>query len=72
MTSTVPCACGIDTHAHVVPHDFPRYLGSQLPAKVHLVVVLTVSFCLGILVTYAEPAISAIRPLASLVRAGAW
>lgn len=32
MTSTVPCACGIDTHAHVVPHDFPRYLGSQLPA----------------------------------------
>jgi hypothetical protein len=21
------CACGIDVHAHVIPHDLPRYLG---------------------------------------------
>lgn len=26
------CACGIDVHAHVVPHDLPRYLGNALPA----------------------------------------
>ncbi len=26
-----PC-CGIDIHAHVVPHDFPRYLGAVVPA----------------------------------------
>jgi aminocarboxymuconate-semialdehyde decarboxylase len=26
------CACGIDVHAHVIPHDFPRYLGNALPA----------------------------------------
>jgi aminocarboxymuconate-semialdehyde decarboxylase len=26
------CACGIDVHAHVIPHDFPRYLGHALPA----------------------------------------
>lgn len=26
------CACGIDVHAHVIPHDFPRYLGNAIPA----------------------------------------
>jgi aminocarboxymuconate-semialdehyde decarboxylase len=25
------CACGIDAHAHVIPHDFPAYIGSKLP-----------------------------------------
>lgn len=29
---TTACTCGIDAHAHVVPHDFPAYLGSRLPA----------------------------------------
>lgn len=32
MTARLQCRCGIDTHAHVVPHDFPRYLGSSVPA----------------------------------------
>lgn len=26
------CGCGVDVHAHVVPHDFPAYLGSRVPA----------------------------------------
>lgn len=26
------CACGVDVHAHVVPENFPRYLGSVVPA----------------------------------------
>jgi aminocarboxymuconate-semialdehyde decarboxylase len=26
------CTCGIDAHAHVVPENFPRYLGSKAPA----------------------------------------
>jgi len=47
-------------------------LGTELPQKVHLVFVLAVAFCLGVLVTYAEPAISAIRPLASLVSVRVW
>ncbi|MFL9879783.1 amidohydrolase family protein [Herbaspirillum rhizosphaerae] len=25
------CSCGIDVHAHVVPHSFPSYLGSIVP-----------------------------------------
>ncbi|CAN7330582.1 amidohydrolase family protein [Massilia sp. LjRoot122] len=29
---TPACACGIDVHAHVIPHDFPRYLGNAIPA----------------------------------------
>ena len=29
--STSPC--GIDTHAHVVPENFPHYIGSKLPAE---------------------------------------
>ncbi len=27
------CPCGIDVHAHFVPHDFPAYLGSRTPAR---------------------------------------
>ena len=26
------CTCGIDTHSHVVPENFPHYLGSAAPA----------------------------------------
>lgn len=26
------CACGIDVHAHVVPSEFPAYLGNKVPA----------------------------------------
>ncbi len=26
------CGCGIDVHAHVIPFDFPRYLGNAMPA----------------------------------------
>lgn len=46
---------------------FAELLGAELPAKAHVVVVLCVSFCLGVLVTYAEPAIAALRPLGELV-----
>jgi aminocarboxymuconate-semialdehyde decarboxylase len=27
------CGCGIDVHAHVIPHDLPRYLGNVVPAS---------------------------------------
>jgi aminocarboxymuconate-semialdehyde decarboxylase len=26
------CRCGVDTHAHVIPENFPSYLGSSIPA----------------------------------------
>lgn len=26
------CACGVDVHAHVVPENFPAYIGNQVPA----------------------------------------
>lgn len=42
-------------------------VGQELPQRLHLVFVLLVAGCLGILVTYAEPAIAALRPLAELV-----
>ena len=42
-------------------------VGQELPRKLPLVLVLLIAGCLGILVTYAEPAISALRPLADLV-----
>ncbi len=32
MTLKLTCRCGIDVHAHVVPENFPRYLGSAVPA----------------------------------------
>lgn len=28
---TPGCACGIDVHAHVIPHDLPHYVGNRLP-----------------------------------------
>src|SRR4051812_33293809 len=27
------CSCGIDIHAHVVPENFPAYLGARIPAE---------------------------------------
>ncbi len=32
MVSLAPCTCGIDVHAHVVPENFPAYIGRTLPA----------------------------------------
>lgn len=32
MQSTPRCGCGVDVHAHVIPHDFPAYLGGMTPA----------------------------------------
>ncbi|MES2941256.1 MAG: amidohydrolase family protein [Pseudomonadota bacterium] len=26
------CRCGVDTHAHVIPENFPAYLGAAIPA----------------------------------------
>ena len=31
--SSSDCNCGIDAHAHVVPENFPRYMGSAVPAE---------------------------------------
>jgi aminocarboxymuconate-semialdehyde decarboxylase len=31
-TTVLPCGCGIDVHAHVIPERFPAYLGSAVPA----------------------------------------
>ncbi len=31
MASLTRCACGIDTHAHVVPENFPAYIGNKVP-----------------------------------------
>ncbi|PNH06911.1 hypothetical protein TSOC_006673 [Tetrabaena socialis] len=42
-------------------------VGNRLPMKYPLPVVLAVAGALGILVTYAEPAISSLTPLAKLV-----
>jgi aminocarboxymuconate-semialdehyde decarboxylase len=27
------CRCGVDVHSHIVPHDFPAYLGSKAPSQ---------------------------------------
>ncbi|MDM0049424.1 amidohydrolase family protein [Variovorax sp. J22R115] len=32
-TPRLRCACGIDVHAHMVPAEFPAYLGSKVPAQ---------------------------------------
>jgi len=42
-------------------------MGEHLPEKLHLVFVLIIAGFMGILVTYAEPAIASLRPLATLV-----
>lgn len=44
-----------------------EYLGDRLPRRMPLWITLTATFGLGILVTYAEPAIQSIKPLASVV-----
>lgn len=44
-----------------------EYLGDNLPRKRSMPVTLVVVFALGILVTYAEPAIQSLRPLAAVV-----
>lgn len=46
---------------------FGESLGTSLPAKAGLAVVLTVAFLLGIGVTFAEPAIGALQTAGSLV-----
>jgi hypothetical protein len=42
-------------------------VGEELPSRVRLSSVLVITFMLGVLVTYAEPAVAALRPLGSLV-----
>lgn len=32
MASLASCSCGIDVHAHVVPENFPAYIGAKAPA----------------------------------------
>ncbi|WP_218510712.1 amidohydrolase family protein [Variovorax sp. dw_308] len=32
-TQRLRCACGIDVHAHMVPAEFPAYLGRRMPAQ---------------------------------------
>ena len=32
MAQLASCSCGIDVHAHVVPENFPAYIGSKVPA----------------------------------------
>lgn len=46
---------------------FGEALGTSLPAKAGLAVVLTIAFLLGIGVTFAEPAIGALQTAGSLV-----
>jgi hypothetical protein len=43
-------------------------LGTELPKALPLPAVLGIAFFLGVLVTYAEPAISTLRPLAKIVK----
>ena len=31
MPAILKCRCGIDTHTHVIPENFPQYLGSCVP-----------------------------------------
>ena len=53
----------------VVVMPLSEQLGTELPKSLPLAGVMTVTCCLGILVTYAEPAITFLRPLARLVTA---
>jgi aminocarboxymuconate-semialdehyde decarboxylase len=32
MQAAMHCGCGIDVHAHVIPGEFPKYLGSVVPS----------------------------------------
>ncbi|WP_232424035.1 DUF1538 domain-containing protein [Imhoffiella purpurea] len=47
---------------------FGETLGSTLPAKAHLHLVLLIAFLLGIGVTFAEPAIGALKAAGQIVR----
>ena len=47
---------------------FGESLGTTLPAKAHLNVVLVIAFVLGIGVTFAEPAIGALKAAGQIVR----
>ncbi len=51
----------------VVVMPLSEQLGTELPKTLPLPGVLAVTCFLGILVTYAEPAITSLRPLARLV-----
>jgi len=31
MQSALTCSCGVDVHSHIIPHDFPAYLGGAAP-----------------------------------------
>jgi aminocarboxymuconate-semialdehyde decarboxylase len=33
LTHSSLCGCGVDVHSHVVPHDFPSYIGAKTPAQ---------------------------------------
>ena len=48
---------------------FGEALGSSLPAKAALPVVLVIALCLGVGVTFAEPAIGALKAAGRMVRA---
>lgn len=50
---------------------FGEVLGTTLPAKAHLNVVLIIAFTLGIGVTFAEPAIGALKAAGQLVNVAA-
>jgi hypothetical protein len=43
-------------------------VGKEMPLKLKLIWVLVIAFVLGVAVTYAEPAISSLTPLVSLVK----
>ena len=32
MHLSATCGCGVDVHSHVIPHDFPPYLGAAVPS----------------------------------------
>mmetsp|Transcript_51646 Transcript_51646/g.123051 ORF Transcript_51646/g.123051 Transcript_51646/m.123051 type:complete len:1017 (+) Transcript_51646:394-3444(+) len=51
----------------VVVMPLSEQLGTELPRTMPLPIVLAVTGALGVLVTYAEPAITSLRPLARLV-----
>jgi hypothetical protein len=54
------------THPSMQP--LAEMVGRELPNRLNLFWVLVVAFCMGILVTYAEPAIGSLQPLAALIR----
>ncbi len=57
--------------ANFIVMPFGEMLGTVLPAKAHLNVVLLIAFLLGIGVTFAEPAIGALKAAGQIVEAQA-